>query len=522
MNHWLPVPWQELGMRFAEHVQLTFTAVLAAVALGIPLGVWCARSPRANRIVMPVIHVVQTIPGLAMLAFLLPFLGIGFAPAICALILYSVLPVTRNTIAGLTGLNPSYEEAAASLGTSPVQSLIKVGLPLAAPVILAGIRTAAVWSVGLATLAAFIGAGGLGDFINRGLALDNTALLLTGAIPAALLAIMLDGLLARVERLSHARLQQAIPWVLAAIIGILLVVPALKYGKAHPPLIADDGTATGKLRVGTKNWSEQIIIGEIVAQLAEEKYGVPVERRFGFGSTDMISKALQKGEIDFYPEYTGTIWSVLLKEETAPAQSPGQMALLAEACRSQLGLEIVADLGFSNTYALAVREEDARKEGWRTISDLARSADTLRAGFNSEFAGRADGWPALRAGYGLAFKEVATLDAMLVYEALRSGKVDVASVFSTDGRIGRFNLVLLEDDRRIFPDYTCVLLSRKPADGRAVLIENLGKLLTGRLTQEKVREMNAAVDVDKKTPAAVAREFLVEEGLIPEKVKLLY
>lgn len=512
-------------MRFAEHVQMTFIAIATAVLIGVPLGVWCARSVPANRLLMPVINVIQTIPGLAMLAFLLPFLGIGFAPAITALILYSILPVTRNTTVGLVTLNPSCEEAAGSLGSRPLHLLCRVSLPLAAPVIVAGVRTAAVWAVGLATLAAFIGAGGLGDLINRGLALNNTALLLTGAIPAAGLAVCLDALLGRMEKLPFCRFRKIIPLIFIALVVGALIGPALKYLRnVETPAQTHADDVPGKLRIGTKNWSEQIILGEIVAQLAEEKYGMVVERKFGFGSTDLIARALSRGEIDLYPEYTGTIWSVLLKESAPDAALPAyeNFLTLQDKTGSRLQARIIADLGFENTYALAIRRVTAEKLKIHSLTGLAAVSGGMTAAFNSEFIGRPDGWPALQKAYGLSFRDIHAMDAMLVYEALRTEQVDVASVFSTDGRIRHFDLTLLEDDRRVLSDYTCVLLASLRSSSLDSILDQIGLSLASRITAEKMRELNYAVDIGKRSPSDVAREFLTQEGLIPGEVRLSY
>jgi len=521
MKSFLPVSPHEFALRFLEHVQLTFCAVFAALLIGVPLGVWCYRSAWAKRVVFPFVNIIQTIPGLALLAFLLPVMGIGFAPAITALIIYSLLPIVRNTATGLQGVDRQFLAVGESLGMGPFQILMKVEFPLAAPVMIAGIRTATVWSVGIATLSAFIGAGGLGDFINRGLALNNNALLLTGAIPAALLAIGLDTLIGYMEGMRLPRLKKVFPAVVITAMILLVSTPLIKRAM-EGPVFTGGNEGPRKLCIGTKNWSEQLIIGEIIAQLAETKYGVAVERKFGFGSTDLIATALERNEIDLYPEYSGTVWSVLLKEKTPPASMPKfeQIARLNEECVDKLGLKIISELGFENTYALAVRKKDAQEKKMTTIGDLQGPGKEMVAGFNSEFIGREDGWPAVKKAYGIVFKDIITLDAMLVYEALKTGKVDVASVFSTDGRIDAFGFVLLEDDRKVFPDYSCILLGNQRPVVSADIINELGQCLMGRITAAKIRRMNAEVDIEKKSPAEVAHQFLEEEGLIPAKVRL--
>ena len=189
----------------ARHVVLVVIALGCAVLVAVPLGVALERLPRAAEAVIRVVALVQTLPGIALLAFMIPFLGIGVTPALVALFLYSLFPIVRNTYSGVRDADPGAASAALALGMTPGQVLLEVRLPLAAPVIFAGIRTAGVLAVGTATLAGFIGAGGLGDSIVAGLALDDTRMILSGAIPAAILALLADGLLSLAERIATPR-----------------------------------------------------------------------------------------------------------------------------------------------------------------------------------------------------------------------------------------------------------------------------------------------------------------------------
>jgi len=195
----------ELLIKFREHVVLTGVSTSFAILAGVPLGILITRHKTIRGAVLAAAGVVQTIPSLAMLAFLLPILGIGIKPAIVALTLYAFLPIIRNTYTGLTNISDEIIEAATGVGFTPKQMLCLVELPLAMPVIFAGIRTAAVIGVGIATLSSFIGAGGLGDFINRGLALNNTNLIFLGAGTAAILALTIDFFLGFVESLIWKR-----------------------------------------------------------------------------------------------------------------------------------------------------------------------------------------------------------------------------------------------------------------------------------------------------------------------------
>src|SRR5690606_36134811 len=233
-----------LGLRTGEHIVLTGVSTLAAIALGLPLGIAASRLPHLRGVILALVGVLQTIPSLAMLAFLLTLLNrIGALPAVLALVLYALLPIVRNTLAGLAGVAPAVREAADGIGMTPRQRLWWVELPLAAPVIVAGIRTAAVVGVGIATLSAFIGAGGLGQFINRGLALSNHQLILLGAVPSALLALLVDASIAGLEWAADPRRHRRRSTARVALRRVAWAFPALLL--AAPPLALLAGAGGG-------------------------------------------------------------------------------------------------------------------------------------------------------------------------------------------------------------------------------------------------------------------------------------
>jgi len=319
----------ELGLRTGEHLMLTGVSTGLAILVGIPLGICADRVRWLRSPLTGAVGILQTIPSLAMLAILLALLQrIGVVPAIVALTLYALLPIVRNTLTGLEGVPPDVQEAARGIGMTPRQRLWLVELPLSMPVIVAGIRTAAVVSVGIATLSAFIGAGGLGQFINRGLALSNTNLILLGAVPAAVLALIVDGSIAafqwglRRKRSRASRFKAAIdrslrPVALAMPVGLIVAgcfayfsTSASSSNSAWGPSAADGMT----VRIGTKNFTEQLILGELMAQLIEAHTDLRVERRFNLGGTMICHGALKSGEIDVYPEYTGTALTAILKQ----------------------------------------------------------------------------------------------------------------------------------------------------------------------------------------------------------------
>lgn len=498
----------DFALRLAEHVQLSLGGLLLAMAIAIPLGVVAASRKSLRVGVLAISNVLMTIPSLAMLSFLLPVLGLGFLPAVVALTVYALLPMLQNTVTGLMQVDPVYRQVADALAMTRWQRLWRIELPLAAPLIMAGVRTSAVWTVGIATICAFIGAGGLGDFINRGLALSNSALLLIGAVPSALLAMSFDRWLAGVSlaltRRRGRRWRRALLAGSLAVALLGLFAPALVRGVSRA-----EASAAQPLVIGCKNWGEQLVLGELVAQLAQQRYGIPVERRFGFGSTDLVHAALASGAIDVYPEYRGTA-------ENLCEQKSGRPRAEAEAWyAAEVGAAWMPSLGFENTYALAVRQETADAHRLNTISDLVRVAPQLSAAWNAEFVGREDGWLGLQKRYGLTFADTRTLDAMLVYEAVAHKQADVTVVFSTDGRLAEFGLHVLADDRHFFPNYACFPIVREAALLRYPALRELCVELADRITPAAMRRMNRLVDVDKQSPASVAEAFLRAEGLYP-------
>ena len=514
----------ELWLRTGEHIMLTGVSTVAAIVIGIPLGIFAAKRDWAERPLLATVGILQTVPSLAMLALLLTMIGrIGALPAIIALSLYALLPIVRNTVTGLRGIAPQISEAARGVGMTPAQQLSLVDMPLALPVIVAGVRTAAVVGVGIATLSAFIGAGGLGQFINRGLALSNTDLILLGAVPSALLALAVDGSIAAfqwgVETRRRAREQSTI-WaarVATALPALILIVGAIAYVSTSGGLFAAmqgssrEGQAT--LRIGAKNFSESEILGEMIAQLIEAKTDLRVERRFGFGGTMIVHGALERGQIDLYVEYTGTALTTILDAKTMT--DPNHVfEYVLDAYAKRFHLIWLKPFKINNTYALAVTAENARAHKWTTISDLVTEAAGLRAGFTPEYSQRPDGYPALRNTYGFAFGQVFDLDAALMYQAVARDEVDVVSAYATDGRIDAYNLYLLKDDRHAFPPYFAAPVVREAVLKAHPELPEILAPLSDLLDDKTMRALNWQVDGDKKSPRAVARAFLQSKDLL--------
>ena len=510
----------ELWIRTAEHLMMTCISTVSAIAVGVPIGILLFRRGWLRNPVLAVIGIFQTIPSLAMLAILLAlFSKIGLLPALIALIIYALLPIVRNTLAGLLGVPADVVEAAMGIGMTPVQELRLVRIPLATPVIVAGVRTAAVVGVGIATLSAFIGAGGLGQFINRGLALSSTNLILLGAVPAAILALLVDFSIGAVEwALRPASRRYPKNSFKAWCRKISFVIPLVFLAAGAAPFLTETGSkgdsgigGSGKdcetVRVGAKNFTEQILLGEIMAQCIERQTGLRVERRFNLGGTMICHGAIVNNEIDIYAEYTGTGLTAVLKR---PAMTDPNAVYdaVSRAYENEFGLTWLGSFGFNNTYTITVRRSVAEQNGWTKISDLARDARMLKAGFTSEFAERPDGYPGLREAYGLFFGRVVDLDPSLMYEAIAGGEVDVICAFSTDGRISAYDLLPLSDDRRFFPPYVAApvvrsdFLSSCPEVGKALAG------LAGNIDDAAMQRLNYEVNGKGRSPAEVASRFL--------------
>jgi osmoprotectant transport system permease protein len=494
----------ELTALTAQHLVLVAASTAVAVAAGLPLGLAMARRPRLARPVLAAAGLVQTIPSLALFGFLIPLPllgGIGTRTALVALILYALLPILQNTCAGIRQVDPTVVEAATAMGMTPGQRLRIVELPLALPVILAGVRIAAVVSVGTATIAAAIGAGGLGTYVFRGIATVDTRLILAGAVPAAVLALAVDALLGQVER-SRRPLRAA-----AGLATGTLLTLALALAAARP----SRGTA---LVVGSKNFTEQVVLGEIVSQTLEGR-GFEVRRKLNLGGTNLCHQGLLSGELDVYVEYTGTALADILRQ---PARSDpeGVLREVRERYRA-LGLVVLEPLGFDNTYALVVRPEDSARLGLRRISDLAPHAAALRVGLFGEFLERPDGMRGLLAAYGFRFgPPPREMDLGLLYTALAARQIDLAVGSATDGLVSAMDLVVLEDDRRYFPPYDAVPVTSEGALARHPGLREALAALAGRIDERAMRRMNHAVDGEKRDPARVAREFLRSAPQAPD------
>ncbi len=493
----------EFAARLGEHVQLVVLSSLVAAAIGVPLGLVAARRPRLARPIVGLANLAQTIPSLALFGFLIPLPligGIGTRSALMALTLYGILPILRGTITGIQGVDRAVIECAIAMGMTPRQVRWQVEWPLAQPSIQSGLRVAVVIGVGTATIASAIGAGGLGDYIFRGLAMVDATVILAGALPAAALALAADAALAWLGRWSQPRSRGRARSV--RLIGLLAL---LALGAAG--WWARTAGAPDRIVVGSKNFTEQIVLSEILAQQVERETGMAVERRFNLGGTTIAHGALVAGDIDVYVEYTGTALTAIFGE---PASSDARAVLSRVRERYQpLGVTVLPGVGFNNTFAILTRTDLAAREGLRSISDLARVAPRLAAGFGYEFLERPDGLEGLAAVYGLRFASAPrVMDLNLIYRAVAAGEIDVTAGDATSGLIETLGLTVLVDDRSYFPVYDAVPVARADVLRAFPAVDRALRALGGRLTAEQMRRLNAAVDRDKQRPADVARQFL--------------
>ncbi|WP_147802233.1 ABC transporter permease/substrate-binding protein [Alkalicoccus halolimnae] len=492
-----------------QHVEMSLISLLIAVFIAVPVGVFLAMNQKGAEPVIGTTAVVQTIPSLALLGFLIPFVGIGTLPAIIALSAYALMPILRNTYTGVKGVDPALTEAGRSMGMTYKQLLMKVQLPLAMPMIMAGIRTGMVLIVGTATLAALVGAGGLGDLIMTGLNRSNNYYILLGAIPAALLALFFDAVLRITEKKSSG----------SSIAPIFIVVGAAILLVAAPP-------AMQALNVADEEPEEIIIAGKIGAEpeivinmyklLIEEETNYEVTLEPGLGTTDIVFQATLNEDIDGYFEFTGTAITTLLDEEPVSNDEREAYEQAREGMLEEYDLAFLEPMAYQNTYALAVTEETEEATGVETISDLRDYEDELTAAFTFEFADRqTDGYPALQEGYGLDINNVQTMDPGLRSEALVAGDVDVIDAYSTDSYMIRYNLTALEDDENVFPPFNGAPLFREDVLLDYPEIEPILNQLGDRISEDEMMEMNYEVDENDANAEDVARNYLVEEGLLP-------
>jgi osmoprotectant transport system permease protein len=511
--NYLTTNYQQILNLLGQHIYLSILSVIIAVIIGIPLGILISREPKLSKPIIGATNVIQAVPSLALLGFLIPFIGIGSTPAIVMVVLYSLLPIVKNTYTGLTNIDRDILEAAKGIGLTKGQTMRKVQLPLAFPMIMAGIRISAVTAVGLMTIAAFVGAGGLGYLVFSGVQTVDNNMILAGAIPACILALLIDFVVGKLEAsFSYARIQKSSSKSHKKAKRLMISFACILLIFAGAFTIYSKAQGEDKIVIGSKNFSEQLILGNMLADLIESKTDIKVERKLNLGGSQVTFSALNKGDIDLYVEYTGTGLVNILKQ---PANNdPNQVYdYVKKEFQKKYGIALLKPIGFNNTYALAVRQDTAKEYNLNTISDLAKVSNQLVMGPTIEFPNRQDGLIGLSKTYPMDFKDVKAVDGGLSYTALNNHKSDVIDAFSTDGLIQAFHLKVLKDDKNFFPPYYAVPIIKEETLKKHPELKKVINRLAGKLTDEKMRELNYKVDSLKQSPAKVAKEFLEKEGL---------
>lgn len=484
-----------------EHLQISLLSLLLAVFIAVPLGIILVKLPKLKEWLLQLTGVFQTIPSLALLGLFIPMLGIGKIPAITALVIYALFPVLQSTITGLDSVDKNLQEAAEAFGMNRLERLRKFELPLAMPVIVSGVRTAAVLIVGTATLGALIGAGGMGSFILLGIDRNNTALILIGAISSAFLAILMNIVIKYLENKSLKKIMISLIALITA--TVLSFIPSIA------PMMN-----TKHLVVAGKLGPEPEILINMYKELIEANSDIKVKLEPNFGKTSFLYEALKNKQIDIYPEFSGTITSSLLKNQVQVSNDPLEVYEAArEGILNQDKLVYLKPMEYQNTYALAVKKDYANKYDLKTISDLSKVEDSAVAGFTLEFNDRDDGNKGLKSLYKLELN-VKTLEPNLRYQAINGGNVQIVDAYSTDSELIEYDLVVLEDDKQLFPPYQGAPLMRKDTLEKYPELEEILNKLAGQISAEEMSRMNYQVKVDKRSASEVAHEYLVNKGLV--------
>ena len=495
----------DLLVALGQHIQISLVALVIAVVIALPLAVVTLGHKRLANVLLQITGILQTIPSLALLGLLIPFVGIGTTPAIIALVVYALLPIFQNTYVGLNEIDPAYEEAAEAFGMTRLQKLRKVELPLAMPVIMGGIRTATVLIIGTATLAALIGGGGLGSFIMSGINRNDTTLTLLGAIASAALALVFSAGLALVQKIRFR-------WVATGLVALGVIgggVWGYQVLRPQPETI----TIAGKL--GSE---PEILINMYKLLIEDGSEQVDVVLKPNFGQTSFLFDALKSGKVDLYPEFTGTVVTSLVKptaKQNAAIKQGADSYPIANTLLKKQGLTLLKPMKYNNTYALVVRQSTAKRYGLKTIADLNKLPNAT-AGFDLEFSGRADGYTGIKQQYGLNLK-VNSLDASLRYQALAQDHVEVTDGYSTDSQIAQYKLLALQDPKQVFATYRgAPMMQASWAKHHPAIVKRLNRL-AGKISETDMQQMNYAVNVKKQSAASVAKHYLTTHHLLEAK-----
>jgi len=504
-----------------EHINLTAIAVALAILIGVPLGIFISYASKASKIVLSLANVIQAIPSMALLGFMIPFFGVGELPAIVAVVMYSLLPIVKNTFTGIHNINAQTLEAAKGIGLTPFQVLFRVQIPLALPIIMTGVRVTSVTAVGLMTIASFIGAGGLGYLVFSGINTVSTNQILAGAIPACLLALSIDFTLGLLEKLvtpislqkgdkeENRRRRRGQKAIFSAIMVVVAGLISITLFSA----ITQRETKT--ITIASKEYSEQKIISHMMAELIEDKTDIKVNRKMGLQGTKVSFDALRYNNIDMYVEYTGTAYINILNNPPKIGISRKEIYdSIKSQLKSEYNIEVLKEMNFNNSYGIAVKKEVVDKYNLKTISDFAKVADKMHIGMGIDFVDREDGLKGLLNIYDFQPKETSTYAGSLKYTALMSDEVDAIVAYTTDGLLKKFDLVVLEDDKNLFAPYYAVPIITEELNNKYPELASILDEVGSKLSNEIMIELNYKVDEEDQSPRSVAANFLRENGFI--------
>ncbi len=490
-----------------EHLGISLVSIFIAILLGGLVGILISEFQKTAKPALGVINFLYTIPSISMLGFLIPFSGVGNVTAVIALTIYALLPMVRNTHTGIANVDPAILEAAKGMGSTKTQILFKIKLPLAMPVIMSGMRNMVTMTIALAGIASFIGAGGLGVAIYRGITTNNASMTMAGSLMIALLALVMDLALGFIEkRMGRHSVKAKKTNKIMAVIAVVLCLSIA--GGVFMNTQQKDA-----LHIATKPMTEQYILGEMLDILIEQNTNLNVELTQGVGGgTSNIQPGMESGEFDLYPEYTGTGWNMVLKHNGLYTED--LFGTLEDEYSAQFDMKWVGMYGFNNTYGLVVRREIAEKYNLETYSDLQDVADSLTFGAEYDFFEREDGYDALCETYGLNFGQTMDMDIGLKYQAINQGKIDVMVIFTTDGQLSASDVVVLEDDKQFYPSYICGNVIRAEVLEKHPELEVIFEKLNGLITDSDMAAMNYSVETKNKEPRGVAEDFLRSHDLL--------
>lgn len=491
-----------------QHLEISFIAVIIACVLGVVIGIVISEFKKSSKYVLGLINFLYTIPSISLLGFLIPFSGIGDKTAIIALTIYALLPIVRNTYTGIENIDDAIIEASTGMGSTRLQIIYKIKLPLALPVIMSGIRSMVTMTIALAGIASFIGAGGLGVAIYRGITTNNTAMTMVGSLLIAILALIIDSILGIIEKRilgKKMKLQRDFKALISVILCIALIVSGAEFYKNR----VDNKV----IHLATKPMTEQYIIGAMIKEIIEERTNIKVEVTQGVGGgTSNIHPGMVSGEFDMYPEYTSTGWNMVLKHDGTYNEE--MYPDLVKEYKENFDFTWTGLLGFNDSYGLVVRKEIADKYNLKTYSDLAKVSENLVFGGEYDFFERPDGYDALCKKYNFKFKKTMDLDIGLKYKAIDEGKVDVMDIFTTDGQLSASDVVVLKDDKQFFSTAMGVMVIRDEILNKYPQLEDVFSEMEGILNDDEMAKLNYMVETEGKDAETVAHEYLMEIGLL--------